>query len=730
MKKQRIFVALVAFALAFTTLFVLMVCCKKDDRQSDDEARTLRFATSKIELELGQTAKLEPVYPEDYSDAVWISRNDSVATVDDSGNVTAIATGTAIIRLTVNAGEQTQSALCRITVAKKGSAATGQIVLSDTEVTIFAEETYAIRAYLQFGDEKITDVEWSASNANVCSVKNGVITGVSQGSATVVASRDYGGVKYSAEIAVTVAAKIQTIEIDLKNDYIVKDEATQLGVFLVKDGEATKVDDNKVTYSVDDEDVATIGGNVLTGVKTGKIELTATVVTESGTLSTTARLDVLRYCNVEYKAEGEVVATERVLNSKHAKVNTETPFLYGYVFNGWTCGGKAFTADSIVEDDIEAEASWLKPASGSGEYVKETILRKYADGTGFSHDGSNGRSEDNGSFQVQMQTADKYDYSVTIPAFDFVRQGITQFNIDVNYSGWTVMLGDKKLSITSSNAGHPLFDFTVYATKDGDAKLVNGNTTILLTEAQANGNEGITFRTTRPQGSTYAQFTISPMLLYAYDYTAMLNDSAAVLAEMTADSDKNKCFGYYVNYFEALSGATSYEQEKTAKSVPDGITRAKELLQGGKYTLIDFTSDNHGISASKDDGSAPYAITCGDKNLTIDPNSNKGLYTVSLPKINYLIYKSVSFTYSVSSDWSGIGFDRNDMVASGGNGNLGGTITVTVENGVATAVLDDTYGKKTVELSQDAANGTESMKLLFDAAEYRQLTISNFTAEM
>ncbi len=733
MKKIKIFGMLVASVLALTAAFAIMTgCSKNSDGQSDGKEKALQFETSKIELELGQTTQLIPSYPQDYSGAEWISRNESVATVDDSGKVTAVAIGTAIIKLTVNVGEQTQSALCQITVAKKGSEAMGQIVLSDTDVTIFAGEAYTAWAYLQFGDEKIADVEWSASDASVCMVKNGVITGVSQGSATVGVSCSHGGIDYSADIAVTVAAKPQTIEIDLENDYIVKDEAVRLSTFLVKDGKVTKIDNNNVTYSVNDEDVATINGGVLTGVKAGEIALTATTETESGTLSATVQLDVLRYCTVEYRVEGEVVATERVLNSKCAKVNAKTPFLDGYVFKEWTCGGETFTADSVVDDDIEVDASWCKLTSGSGEYVKETILRKYVDGTGFTHDGSNGACRTGGSFEVQMQTADKYDYSVTIPAFNFVRHGVTQFNIDVNYSGWTVSLGSTQLSITSGTSGHPyVFDFVVYATADGGVKLVNGNVEILLTEAQANGNEGITFNTTRPQGSTYAQFTISPMFLTVYDYRAMLNDKASVLAEMTTDSDKAEYFGYYVNYFDSLSSATPYEQENMATTVPSGIAHAKALLQGGKYTLIDFTSATHGILAKRDDGASPFSISPETNQVTIDPSGNNGLYTVSLPKVNYLLYKSVNFTYGVSSDWCGIGFDRNDMISDGGNGNLGGTITVTVTSGVATAVINDnTHGTRTFELSGDVANGTEQMKLFYDAALYRRLTISNFTAEM
>ena len=102
-----------------------------------------------------------------------------------------------------------------------------------------------------------------------------------------------------------------------------------------------------------------------------------------------------------------------------------------------------------------------------------------------------------------------------------------------------------------------------------------------------------------------------------------------------------------------------------------------------------------------------------------------------LPKVNYLLFKSVSFTYKTSDNYSGIGFEQGKLLAND-SGILQGTITITVTDGVATAVLrDNNLGAEvSIVLPQDVANGTAQMQLLYDAALYRKLTISNFTAEM
>ena len=720
MTKRKIIVLLACFVI----LSVCLVECNKGEKETQ-----LKFETNKITLDIGQTVQLAPTYPKDYSESQWTSRNESVATVDEKGNVTAVATGSAVIKLTVTVGEQTQSALCQVTVAEKGAEAVGQIVVSDNSVKMFAGETYTVQAYLQFGGKRVTDVQWTSSDSNVCTVNDGVITGVTQGTATINANCTYGGIKYTAEIAVVVAAKQQTLSFDLKNDYVVKGESTELNVYLVKDGKATKVDNSKVTYTVD-SDVASVSGNVLTGVALGKVTLTATTTTELGQTSATVKLDVLRYCTVEYIVEGSVVANEQVLNSKCATTDVKTPLLDGYVFKAWTLNGKAFTADSVVDDDIVVEASWYKvTTNNSGEYVTATTLHKYLDNIGFVHDGSGEQLLPDGSFKVNMQKDGVYNYSVTIPLFDFVRQGVTQFSLAVNYSPWTVTLGNTQLVVTSTNAdGHSVYDFVVYATQDGGAKLTNGNVTVQLTQAQANGSESITFGFIRPAGSTYAQCVVSPMSLRIYDYRSMLSDKAALLAKMTADSDKNEYFGYYVSYFDSLAVCTPYERQNMA--IPDGIMHAKQLLSG-KFTLVDFTDNKHGVTANKADGTTVYSVNCKSSELEIDPSGTSGLYTVYLPKVNYLLFESVVFSYKTSASYCGIGFEQGKLIAND-SGILQGTVTVTVTDGVATAVIhDDILGADvSIVLSKDVANGTTQMQLLYDAALYRKLTISNITVEM
>ncbi len=723
MRKTKTFGIIVVFSL---TLLVLLMALKGCSKQTT----TLQFETNKINLEIGQTVQLTPTFPKDCSNVQWISRNESVATVDNNGNVTALAIGSAIIKLTVTVNEQTQSALCQVTVVEKGAEAVGQMIVSDSKVTIFAGETYTTTGYLQFGNSRLTDIEWTSSDANVCTVANGVITGVAQGNAKVNANATHNGVAYTAQIDVVVAVNQPMLSFDLKNDYVVKDESTELSVYLVKDGKATKVENSKVVYSVDC-DKATISGNKLTGVAIGKVNLTATTTTENGEVTGTTQLDVLRYCTVSYVAEGSVVATEQVLNSKGATTSVVKPELDGYVFKEWKLNGESFAEGSIVNDDISVQASWYKLTNeSSGKYVQKTIIKKVLDVNDFSNDGSYALLSGD-SLEVQMQKTNVYDYFVTFPAFNFAGQKVTQFYFDVNYVGYQISFNGVNLAVTSTNSDpHPRYDFVVHVSADGSTKLTNGSVVVALTDAQANGTEGLTFNFVRPNSSPYATCIISPMFLCTFDYDQMITDDVNLLAEMTAESDKNEYFSYYTNYYDSFMYATPYECQNA--TVPSGVTHARSLFAGGSYTLIDFTNDKHGVSAQQDNGTLPHSISSGENNITIDPSSNEGLYTVCLPKVNYSLYKSVTFTYSVNAVYAGIGLDRNNMISDGGKGQLNGTVTINITDGAATAVLHDNLLNQdlTIELSQDVVNGDAQMQLFFEPAIYRQLTISNFTVTM
>lgn len=112
------------------------------------------------------------VLPENASDrqVYWMSRNESVATVDMNGFVIPKGLGTTVITAETANGEK---ATCTITVTD--NPVTG-IVISDSELTMEDRSSYVMTAEISPATAEVTDITWTSSDKSVAVVnKNGKI---------------------------------------------------------------------------------------------------------------------------------------------------------------------------------------------------------------------------------------------------------------------------------------------------------------------------------------------------------------------------------------------------------------------------------------------------------------------------------------------------------------------------------------------------------------------------
>jgi len=166
-----------------------------------------------LNLVVGDTVGLgygvEPDGATDYS-VSFASSNNSVATVDASGAVTAVAPGSATITATANDGGGASDS-CSVTVTAPGQVTHEQV----TGVTIdgFAEPGSAafltVGQTMQFTATVLPDnatnkkVKWSTSNAKNLTVDaNGKVTTISPGSGTIKVTTEDGG--FTAEVYVDI----------------------------------------------------------------------------------------------------------------------------------------------------------------------------------------------------------------------------------------------------------------------------------------------------------------------------------------------------------------------------------------------------------------------------------------------------------------------------------------------------------------------------------------------
>ena len=177
-----------------------------------------------LTLTEGNTAQLTATVKPDNAtnkNVTWESSNTSVATVDATGEVTAIGAGTATITVTTEDGNKT--ATCAVTVTAATVSVTG-VSLDKTELSLTVGGTEALTATVAPDNATDKTVTWTSSNPSVAKVENGVVTALARGTAVITATA-VDGSGASASCTVTVSSYLPPAN----PNYRITVEATQGG---------------------------------------------------------------------------------------------------------------------------------------------------------------------------------------------------------------------------------------------------------------------------------------------------------------------------------------------------------------------------------------------------------------------------------------------------------------------------------------------------------------------
>ena len=212
----------------------------------------------------------------------WSTSDAAVATVDESGLVTAISAGTATI--TAKAGELT--ATCEVTV-ESAFVAVEEIVLGQATATLVEGETMTLVATVTPDEATEKSVTWTTSDENVATVDvAGVVTAVSAGVATITAKA--GDVEATCEVTVERAfVAVEEIVLGQATATLVEGETMTLVATVTPDDATEK----SVTWTTSDEAVATVDeAGVVTAVSAG----VATITAKAGDVEATCEVTVER----------------------------------------------------------------------------------------------------------------------------------------------------------------------------------------------------------------------------------------------------------------------------------------------------------------------------------------------------------------------------------------------------------------------------------------------------
>lgn len=227
------------------------------------------------------------VLPEDADDrsVVWSSGNEEVATVDETGLVTALKVGEASITATANDGSGV-SATCVVTVTPKLAES---ISLNETELTLERTATAQLTATVLPETADDRSVTWSSGNTAVAKVDEyGMVTAVGLGETVITAITD-DGTDQTATCFVKVTPKlVKSLSLSETELSIENGSSAQLTAVI----SPQDADDGSVAWTSNNTMAATVdatGRITATGVGTAVI----TVSTNDGSnLSATCTVTV------------------------------------------------------------------------------------------------------------------------------------------------------------------------------------------------------------------------------------------------------------------------------------------------------------------------------------------------------------------------------------------------------------------------------------------------------
>ena len=231
------------------------------------------------------------------STTTYSSSNNSVATVNNSGLITGVYSGTAVITATSISGGVTKIGISNITVSSPvPTPVLSNILITPTSSSIMVGNTQqlATSASDQNGNPIYANISFSSSNSAVATVSNtGLVKGILSGQATVTATAVNNGVivKGSSIITIKEIPVLTSIVVSPATFSVASGSQEQLAV--------STLDQNNnpiaatLSFSSSGASVATVNSSgLVTGITAGSATITATAVGGAITLSGTSEATV------------------------------------------------------------------------------------------------------------------------------------------------------------------------------------------------------------------------------------------------------------------------------------------------------------------------------------------------------------------------------------------------------------------------------------------------------
>ena len=375
---------------------------------------------------------------DDEQELEYISSDESIATVDDEGNITTISPG--VVEITVRDEDGNEDYVV-VTVAQD------DIILYNEEYTLHENDNILVEYSLSSNTYTDEDIKWSSEDDNIAVVDyDGNVTAVSIGSTNIIVS--VGDVEKKIKINVERDIVLPTdIKVSSVSVGIMVGDSQTINAEVVPDDST----DNTLTWTSGDSNIATVNDGKIIGKSAG--ETIIYVTTSNG-----------------IKKEINVTVTKKViLPESISLVDSEMDMTVGEVKK------IEYTLNPSNATDKNIEISYDKNYLNVDEELNITALKS-------------------GNTVLIIKTSNDKTESMTIN----IKEGIVSFkSIKLSENNLTIKLGDtSKLSLffDSENATNKEVTWTSSDTKiatvdkDGNVKGISEGTAIITVTSNSDSS--------------------------------------------------------------------------------------------------------------------------------------------------------------------------------------------------------------------------------------------------
>lgn len=376
----------------------------------------IQLADPKIILVQGESMELELTYdPENTTiqkEVAWTSSDAEIVSVNNHGEITGLATGTAVITAEVDGKKDT----CEVTVEEE-QISLESIQLSKNKIELNKGEKDTLTVTYEPEDTTDNkDVTWTSSNEKVAVVQDGEIEAIAFGQAVITAK--VSGKEATCEVTVKEEG-VELEAISFEEEELNLKEGEEVTLEVIYEPEDTTVE-KAVIWTSSDESVVSVKDGIVKAIGIGEAVVTAEVEEKQAYCDVIVQKKPVADVKLQYEiydsengwldtvGEGETAGTE-AFAMKAVRIRLEENTIGGGIrYSSYVqdIGWQGYVANGVmagtIGKDQRIEAIKIK-LTGAIASKYDIYYRSHVDGEGWLGWAKNGEPSGSEGLEKEMQ---------------------------------------------------------------------------------------------------------------------------------------------------------------------------------------------------------------------------------------------------------------------------------------------------------------------------------------